>query len=92
MSNFIWWAGVFVALGLLIVLPRAAWYALMSYSNRVRYAKAARLAASQGLPPPDPPAPPDLWGVTYRINRIAAVLGLAGALIAVVVLFLGSHR
>ena len=28
----------------------------------------------------------------YRVNRIAALLGLAGALVALVVLFLGSHR
>lgn len=91
MANLIWFAGALIALVLLIVLPRVAWYALMSYSQGVRYKREVQLAASRGTAPPPAPLPPDLWGVTHRINRIAAVLGLAGGLIAVVVLFMSSH-
>ena len=92
MANVIWFGGVLIALVLLIVAPRLAWYALMSYRQRVRCRRELRLAASRGMPRPTPPSPPDLWGVTYRINRVAAVLGLAGALIAVVVLLISTHR
>ncbi len=92
MANLIWVGGTLVALVLVIVAPRLGWYAFMSYSQRVRYKREAQVAASRGLPPPAPPSPPDLWGVTYRINRIAVALGLAGALIAVVVLVISSHR
>lgn len=91
MGNAIWFATLLVGLGLVIVLPRLAWYALMSRKRRVRYAKDVALAASRGMPAPEPPPPPDLWGVQRRVIRYAAVLGIAGALIAVVVLVLSRH-
>jgi hypothetical protein len=91
MANVIWVGGVLIALVLLIVAPRLAWYVLMSHRQRVRYSRELQLAASRGMPPPTPPSPPDLWKVTYRINRIAALLGLAGALIGVVVLAMCTH-
>ena len=92
MANLIWLGGTLVGLVLVIVVPRLAWYALMSYKQRRRYHRHLQLAASRGMPLPAPPSPPDLWGVTYRINRIAAVLGLAGGLIAVVVFVISGRR
>ena len=92
MASVIWLGGALVALVFLIVAPRVAWYALMSYRLRNRYKRELQFAASRGMPPPAPPSPPNLWEVTHRINRIAAVLGLAGALIAVVALVISSHR
>ena len=92
MANLIWLGGTLVGLVLVIVVPRLAWYALMSYKQDRRYHRDLQLAASRGMPPPAPPSPPDLWGVTYRINRIAAMLGLAGGLIAIVVLVIGGQR
>jgi len=92
MANLIWFGGVLIALVFLIVAPRLAWYAVMTYKQRLRYRRELQLAASRGMPPPTPPSPPDLWDVTYRIHRIGAVLGLAGALIAIVVLVMCTHR
>ena len=92
MANLIWLGGTLVGLVLVIVVPRLAWYALMSYKQRRRYHRDLQLAASRGMPLPVPPSPPDLWGVTHRINRIAAVLGLAGGLIAVVVFVIKGQR
>ena len=92
MANLIWLGGTLVGLVLVIVVPRLAWYALMSYKQRRRYHRDLQLAASRDMPLPAPPSPPDLWGVTYRINRIAAVLGLAGGLIAIVVLVISGQR
>jgi hypothetical protein len=92
MANLIWLGGILVGLVLVIVVPRLAWYALMSYKQRRRYHWDLQLAASRGMPLPAPPSPPDLSRVTYRINRIAAVLGLAGGLIAIVVLVISGQR
>jgi hypothetical protein len=92
MANLIWFDGILCGLVLVIVVPRLAWYALMTYKQRRRYHRDLQLAASRGMPLPAAPSPPDLWGVTYRINRIAAVLGLAGGFIAVVVLFISGQR
>jgi hypothetical protein len=92
MANLIWLSAMLVALVLVIVVPRVAWYVLMSYRQRLHYQRELQLAASQGMPPPAPPSPPNVWEVTYRINRIAVVLGLAGALIAVVALVISGHR
>ncbi len=92
MANLIWLGGTLVGLVLVIVVPRLAWYALMSYKQRRRYHRDLQLAASRGMPLPAPPSPPDLWGITYRINRIAAALGLAGGLIAIVVLVISGQR
>ncbi len=92
MANLIWLGGILVGLVLVIVLPRLAWFVLMSYKQRRRYHRDLQLAASRGMPLPAAPSPPDLWGVTYRINRIAAVLGLAGGLIAVVVFVIKGQR
>jgi len=92
MANLIWLGGILVGLVLVIVLPRLAWFVLMSYKQRRRHNRDLQLAASRGMPLPAAPSPPDLWGVTYRINRIAAVLGLAGGLIAVVVLVISGQR
>lgn len=91
-ANLIWLGAALVGLALLIVVPRVAWYVLMSYRQRLRFKRELQLAASQGLPPPAPQSPPNVWAVTYRINRIAALLGLAGGLIAVAVLVITSHR
>jgi len=91
-ANVIWFAALLLGLGLVIVLPRVAWYALVSYSQKVRYAKQVQLAASRGMPLPERPTPPDLWDVQRRVNRIAFVLGLVGAVIATAVLATSSHR
>jgi len=92
MANLIWLGGILVGLVLVIVLPRLAWFVLMSYKQRRRHNRDLQLAASRGMPLPAAPSPPDLWGVTYRINRIAAVLGLAGGLIAVGVFVIKGQR
>jgi len=92
MANLIWLGAALVAVVLLIVAPRLAWYLLISYRQRLRYKRELQLAASRGMPSPAPPSPPNIWEVTYRVNRIAAVLGLAGGLIAVVVLVINGHR
>ena len=86
MASLIWFGGILLGLALIIVVPRLAWYALMSYKQRRRHLRESQLAASRGMPPPAPPSRPDLWGVAHRVNRIAAVLGLAGVIIGVVVL------
>ena len=92
MGSAIWFATLFVGLGLVSVLPRLAWYALMSHKQRVRYEKDVQLAASRGMPPPQPPPPPDFWGVQRRVTRFVALIGIAGALIAGLVLVLSSRR
>ena len=92
MANAIWWVAMFVGLALVIVLPRVAWYALMTYRNRLSHAKAMERALSQGLQPPESPPPPDLWAVQRRVMRISGALGLAGALVALLVFLISSHR
>lgn len=92
MANAILLVAELLALSLVIVLPRVAWYALMTYRTRRSHAKAVQRALSQGLQPPEAPPPPDLWAVQRRVVRISGVLGVAGALIAVVVLLIASHR
>jgi len=92
LANAIWWVAIFVALGVVIVLPRVAWYALMKYRNRLSHATAIKRALSQGLQPPDPPPPPDVWKVQHRMARISGALGVAGALIALVVFLINSHK
>ena len=92
MVDLIWLAGALMGMIVLLVVPRVAWYVLVSHRQRARYAKQLQLAASRGVPPPDLPLPPNLWRVQYRFSLIGGVLGLAGALIAVVALVISSHR
>jgi hypothetical protein len=91
-ANAIWWVAMFVGLALVIVLPRVAWYALMTRRNRLSHAKAVQRALSQGQQPPEPPPAPDLWAVQRRVARISGALGLAGALVALLLFLISSHR
>ena len=92
LGSLLWLAAVLLGMVLLIVAPRVAWYVLVSHRQQVRYAKQVQIAASRGVPPPEPPSPPDLWRVQYRFSLIGGALGLAGALIAIVALVINSHR
>jgi hypothetical protein len=92
LADLLWLAAVLVGMVVLIVAPRVAWYVLVSHRQQVRYARQVQLAASRGVPPPEPPPPPNLWRVQYRFSLIGGALGLAGALIAIVVLVISSHR
>jgi len=90
--DLFWLVGSLLGVGLLIVVPRVAWYVLVSYRQQARYAKQVQEAAKRGMSAPDPPSPPDLWRVQYRFSLIGGFLGLAGALIAILVLVISSHR
>jgi hypothetical protein len=92
LGDLLWLAVVLLGMIVLIVAPRVAWYVLVNHRQQVRYAKQVQFAASRGVPPPEPPTPPNLWRVQYRFSLIGAALGLAGALIATVALVIGSHR
>ncbi len=92
LGSLLWLAAALLGMVLLIVAPRVAWYVLVSHRQQVRYAKQVRIAADRGVPPPEPPSPPDLWRVQYRFSLIGGALGLAGALIAIVALVINSHR
>src|SRR6266702_7246633 len=92
LGNLLWVVAVLLGMVLLIVAPRVAWYVLVSHRQQVRYAKQVQIAAIRGVPPPEPPSPPDLWRVQYRFSLIGGALGLAGVLIAIVALVINSHR
>lgn len=92
LADLIWLGGCLLGVGLLIVGPRVAWYVLVSSRQRARYETQVQEATKRGTPPPEPPLPPDLWQVQYRFSLIGGVLGLAGALIAILVFVMGSHR
>jgi hypothetical protein len=92
LANLLWLTFVLLGMALLIVAPRVAWYVLVSHRQQVRYAKQVEIATSRGVPPPEPPSPPDLWRVQYRFILIGGALGLVGALIAIVVLVMISRR
>jgi hypothetical protein len=62
-----------------------AWYALVRYNQRSRYARDVAIAAKQGVPPPDPPPPPDVFRVIVRVSLIGGLVGLAGAAVAVLI-------
>jgi hypothetical protein len=91
-GDLLWLAFLFIGMAIVIVAPRVVWYVLVSHRQQARYAKQVQLAASRGDPPPEPPPPPDLWRVQYRFGIIGGVLGLAGGLIAIVVLLISNHR
>jgi hypothetical protein len=92
LGDLLWLAVVLLGLVVVIVAPRVAWYVLVSYRQQARYAKQVGLVASGGVPPPEPPPPPNLWRVQYRFGLIGGALGLAGGLIAIVMLVMSSHR
>ena len=58
----------------------------------MKLSEVAKRALSQGLQPPDPPPPPDVWKVQHRMARISGALGVAGALIALAVFLINSHK
>jgi hypothetical protein len=92
LGDWLWFAALLLGLVVTIVAPRVAWYVLVSQRQQARYRKQVRAAASRGLPPPEPPAPPNLWRVQYRFSLIGGALGLVGALIALVVFIVSTHR
>jgi len=79
---------------LLIAGMWIAWYALVRFRQRLIYSKALNRAMARGLPVQDPPPPPDALRFWLRVNGPAALIGLAGGLIAVLVLVFAScgHR
>jgi hypothetical protein len=89
-SDFLWLLGMFVGLMLVVGAGWWAWYVLVSYRQRMSHARAVQLAESRGLPPPDRPAPPDLLNVAWRWSRIGGLLGLGGALVAILVLTIST--
>jgi hypothetical protein len=93
-SDFLWFLGILLGLTLLIVAPWVAWYVFVGYTQRVRHARAVQLAERRGLPPPDPPPPPDVLHAILRVNRIGGLLGIAGAMAAIVIftMITCSHR
>ena len=90
-SDLIWLAAGLLGLVVVIVAPRVAWRLLISQKQHARRRKQLILAARRGEPPPASPGPPNLWRVQYRFAMIGAALGLAGALIAVIVFVVGGH-
>lgn len=92
LGDLLWLAATLLGLVVVIVAPRVAWYVLVNHRQQARYAKQVELAATRGVPPPEPPPPPSLWRVQRRFGLIGGILGLAGGLIAIVVLVISTHR
>jgi hypothetical protein len=67
-----------------------AWYALVRYSQRERYARELQLAARRGLPAPDPPQPPNILHFMVKVIGAGALLGIVGAGVALLVAASGN--
>ena len=79
------WAMSFIGVG-----AWWAWYALVRYNQRERHAREVLMAVRRGLPPPDPPAPPNALHTWFHVNGIAALIGLALLGVALITIAFGT--
>jgi hypothetical protein len=82
------------AMGFIGVGAWWAWYALVRFNQRERHARDVLMAARHGLPPPEPPMPPNAFHTWLRVNGIAAIaaFGLAGIVLVTIALGTCSSR
>ena len=90
MSDFLWLLGFMWAMSFMGVGAWWLWYALVRVNQRERHAREVQLAASQGLPPPIAPSPPNVLHFVLRVSAIGAVLGVVGAGMALLTIALGK--
>jgi hypothetical protein len=90
MPDVFWLFGFMWAMSFMGVGAWWAWYALVRYNQRERHAREVQLAARQNLPAPAPPSPPNVLRFMLRVSGIGALLGVAGAALAILVVVLGN--
>jgi hypothetical protein len=90
MPDIFWLFGLMWVMSFIGVGAWWAWYALVRANQRTQHAREVQLATRQGLPPPAAPSPPNVLHFVLRISGIGALLGVAGAGVAVLTFALGN--